>query len=452
MKFRGLIIAVIVLCALGGTLYWSRSHKPADASLNLPKQPVILKIDQAAITGLTVTKKGSPAVVLAKDSAGKWKITKPEPLRANQDAVTDLLSTLAPLNAERIIETSPADLDRYGLSDPDLTVDVVGKNGETHKLEIGDATPTGSSVYAMVAGKPDIYTTPSYSKTGLDKGLDALRDTRLVPVDVNKITQMEFRKGNQDIVFGHSKDSWQIEKPQPWRADGEAVDDLAQQVTQARMDLSGPTSSGPAADRAFSRARPFVFVKVTDNQGTQTLNVRKAAQGDTYYAESSAVKGAYTIDSSVGDALDKSLIDFRNKALFDFSYHQPEKVEMQAEPQPGLKKGPRSWLLTYSGNNWWLDGKKMDQDSVSSLVSGLRDLTATKFVTGGFGKPVITVSVTYKNSDGNTKTGQVQISRAGKGDYVARRGDEPTLYALNPSDVEDLLSAAEGIQPAKGKK
>lgn len=452
VKFRGLIIAVIVLCAVGVWFYWSTKHKPAAGNLAAIKQPVILKIDPSNVTGLTVKKTGSPAVQLVKASDGTWKITQPEPLPANGDAVTDLLSVLQPLNAERIIETTPANLNLYGLTSPELEIDVVGKNGQTHKLELGDATPTGASVYAMVAGKPDVYITPSFNKSGLDKGLDALRDTRLVPVDVDKITQMEFRKGNQDIVFGHSKESWQIEKPQPLRADGEAVDELAQQVTQARMDLSGPTSSGPAAERSFRNARPFVSVTVTDNKGVQTLDVRKAVQGDTYWAESSAVKGAYSIDSTVGDALNKNLTDFRNKALFDFSYHQPQKVDMSAQAQPGLKGGPRSWLLTYSGNTWWLDGKKMDGDSVSDLVSGLRDLTATSFATTGFEKPVITVSVTYKTDSGQLKTGEVEISRSGKSGYVARRVNEPTIYVLDPSDVEDILSAAQNITPAKSKK
>lgn len=451
MKLRGLLISVVVLCALTGALYWAKSHKPANKDLALTKQPVILNVDASSVTGLTLTRQGMPPVVLTKN-AGHWRITQPEPLPANADAVTDLLSTLAPLNAERVIETTPGNLGSYGLATPGLQISVRGSDGKTQTLDLGDATPTGNSIYAMVAGKPDVYTTAAYNKSGLDKGLNDLRDTRLVPVDVDKITRMEFRKGGQDIVFGHSKDSWQIEKPKPLRADGEAVDDLAQQVSQARMDLSGPSSSGPAADQSFSRAKPFVTIKVTDNKGVQTLEVRKAATGNSYYAKSSAVQGAYSIDPTVGTALDKNLIDFRNKALFDFSYHQPEKLEMSAQPQPGLKGGPRSWMLSYSGHQWWLDGKRMDSDSVAPLVSELRDLTATKFVTTGFSQPVITVSVTYKTSAGDTKTGQVQISRSGKNDYVAKRGNEPTLYALNPSDVEGLLSAAEGIQPAKGKK
>lgn len=451
MKPRGLIIAVLVLCALTGALYWAKSHKPANNDLALAKQPVILNIKSSDVDGLTVTRQGSPPVVLVQDG-GSWRITQPEPLPANSNSVTDLLSTLAPLNAERVIETAPGNLGAYGLATPGLEISVREKDGKTQTLELGDATPTGNSVYAMIAGKPDVYTTPAYNKSGLNKGLNDLRDTRLVPVDVDKITRMEFRKGSQDIVFGHSKDSWQIEKPQPLRADGEAVDDLAQQVAQARMDLSNSNSSGPAADRSFAQAKPFVTIKVTDNKGVQTLNVRKAVKGASYYATSSAVKGAYAIDPTVGTALDKNLVDFRNKALFDFSYNQPEKLEMTAKPQPGLKGGSRSWMLSYSGNQWWLDGKRMDSDSIAPLVSELRDLTATKFVTSGFDQPVITISVTYKTSAGETKTGQVQISRAGKGEYVAKRGDEPTLYALNPSDVEGLLSAAEGIQPAKGKK
>ena len=69
---------------------------------------------------------------------------------------------------------------------------------------------------------------------------------------------------------------------------------------------------------AFARATPVATAKVTDQSGTQELQVRK--NKDTYYAKSSAVEGAYKVDSTLGQALDKGLDDFRNKKLFDFGF------------------------------------------------------------------------------------------------------------------------------------
>jgi hypothetical protein len=43
----------------------------------------------------------------------------------------------------------------------------------------------------------------------------------------------------------------------------------------------------------------------------QTLEVRK--DKDDYFAKSSAVEGIYKVDSSLGQALDKKIDDFRQK-------------------------------------------------------------------------------------------------------------------------------------------
>ena len=41
------------------------------------------------------------------------------------------------------------------------------------------------------------------------------------------------------------------------------------------------------------------------------------------------MEGVYKIASDVGDGLDKSLDDFRNKKLFDFGFSDPSKVEIK---------------------------------------------------------------------------------------------------------------------------
>jgi hypothetical protein len=51
--------------------------------------------------------------------------------------------------------------------------------------------------------------------------------------------------------------------------------------------------------------------KVTGDAGVQTLQVRR--NNDDYFAKSSAVDGIYKVDSSLGQALDKKIEDFRQK-------------------------------------------------------------------------------------------------------------------------------------------
>jgi len=434
MKIRGLVVAAVVFFILAGILYWSEHRKPADdtvkASADTP--PAILKLDSSSITQLDLKKMNAETVVLTKTESGKWQITQPKPFGADQDAVSSMLSTLSALNSERLVEDKASDLKAYGLDQPALEVDVTGKSNKTQKLLLGDDTPTGSAVYAMLAGDPRVFTVASYTKNSVDKGLNDVRDKRLLTVNSDKISWLEIVRKGQTIEFGRNKDLWQILKPKPLRADTSQVSEVVRKLTDAKMNLS--TADLKTDSAAFAHARPLANAKVMDESGTQSLQVRK--DKDTYYVKSSAVEGAYKIDADLGKALDKSLDDFRGKKLFDLGYADPGKVE--------IRSGSKAYFLTRGGEDWWSNGKKMDADSVQSLVSKLRDLTADKFPESGFANPTIEASVT---SEDGKHVEKVQIVKSSDG-YVAKRENEPALYHLSSSSIDDIQKAADEIKPA----
>ena len=201
-----------------------------------------------------------------------------------------------------------------GLEQPNLEVDVTEKDNKTQKLLIGDDTPTGEAVYAMLAGNPRIFTMAKYAKSSVDKSLNDVRDKRLLTTDADKISHIELIRKNQNVEFsrnsGQSSGAWQIVKPRTLRADSVQVGELASKLADAKMDLDA-TGSEDAAHQ-FSRATPVATVKVTGPSGTQELQVREILAGKdgrkgTYYAKSSAVSGAYQIDSDLGQAVDKNL-------------------------------------------------------------------------------------------------------------------------------------------------
>lgn len=441
MKFRGLAIACAVLLALSGLLYWS-AHRKSGKNVSANAVPVILKVDPASVATISIHPLGSTPVALARTSSGTWQIVAPKTLPANQQTVQEMLSDLAPLNAERVIATNAADLQAYGLDKPSVEVDVAEKGHAPRKLLFGDSTPTGDSAYAMLADDPRIFTTYLFHKTDLSKGVNDLRDTRLVTANPDKMSSIDLTVGGRQIDFGrNSKGNWQIEKPGPYRADATSVDSLADALSGLHMDLTGEGSQN--ADSAFARGSPVATAEIGAPVGNVTLQIRK--NGPHYYASSSVAPGAYLVDSSIADSLNKQLDSYRNKTVFDFSYNEPDQVDLQIADGNGA---PQSWQLRRGGNDWWLDGKKMDPDSVENVISSLRDLTATKFATTGFTKPEIEATVT---SSSGSLVEKVSIAKSGS-EYLAQRANEPTLYVLDPGAITGLETAAKGIHAAKASK
>jgi Domain of unknown function (DUF4340) len=439
MKLRSLTLSTVVLLALVGTLYWSEHRKSKeDTTVSADSSPAILKLDEGSIAQLDLKKKDAAPIVLAKNSSGTWQIMAPQQLGADQNAVSGMVSSLSSLRSERVVDDKPADLNSYGLTQPALEVDLAEKDNKNQKLLIGDDTPTGSAVYATLSGDPRVFTIASYNKTSFDKTLNDLRDKRLLTVAADKISRVDLIRNNQTVEFGRDKDEWQILKPKPLRADTMEVGGLVQKLTDARMDTSGSDANAKDAASSFAHGTPVATAKVTDLSGTQELQVRK--DKDNYYAKSSVVEGAYKVDSSLGQAMDKGLDDFRNKKVFDFGFSDPDKIEMH--------NGSKAIFLSRSGADWWSNGKKMDAMSAQDFVSALRDLSASKLVDSGFTSPTVEIMV---SSDNGKKVEKVEIAKSGN-NCIAKRDGDPTLYQLDTNAIDSLQKSSDDVKPAVAQK
>lgn len=445
MKLRELSIAMIVLAALMGVLYWSNHHKAKEeesVKASPDSSPKILSLNQADVVEVHIGRKDQPGIDLARSQSGTWQITAPKPLPADQDSVSTMLSTLSSLNSERLLEEKAGDPAAYGLAAPALSVDVRGKDNKTQKLLVGDQTPAGNSYYAMLAGDPRLFTLAGYNKASLDKTANDFRDKRLLTEDFDKVSQIELINQKpdkkQDITFAREKEAWQILKPKPYRVDSFQMEDLIRTLREAKFETGAEDESGKLA-AAFKSAAPVATAKVSGASGTQELELRK--EKEDYLAKSSVVSGIYKVPASLGASLDKTLDDYRNKKLFDFSYSEPNKIEIHDES--------KAYFFTRSGSDWWgPDGKRVDSNNVEDLISKLREFSADKFPDSGFTTAAIEIRIT--SQDGK-RVEKVFLAKNGDA-YIARRENEPTLYELSSASVSDLEKAASDVKPATESK
>jgi hypothetical protein len=433
MKSRGLATACLLLLALSAAIWWSNkkaatAEKPAVESTSTK----LVNIPEDQFREIEIKHRAGETVNLQRNDS-KWQITFPKPLPADPDAVSNMVSTLASLSSDRIVEEKATGLDQYGLTQPAIELDITDKNKKTAKLLIGDDTPAGTAVYASIAGDPRVFALSSYKKNNFDKSPNELRDKRLLTFDSDKVSSIVLTARKQAIEFARSKDDWQIVKPRPFRADRSQVEELLRTLRDAKMDLSG-SEDDKKVSAAFDSGKPFASARVTDLSGQEELQVRK--NKDDYYAKSSAPSGVYKISSGTGTGLDKGIDDFKNKKLFDFGFADPEKIE--------LHDASKSYFLTRSGTDWWSNGTKMDAGTVSVFVDKIRDLSATKFLLTGSAAPVLNLTVI---SDNGKRVEKVILSKNGD-DYVAKRENEPALYELKTAAVTELQKSAADLKPA----
>src|SRR5262244_81565 len=126
MKPKGLLIAVVLLAALGGLTWWSNrtqaaKEKSPSGDANSTK---LLTIPDDQFKEIKIAKLTGEKIDLQKQN-GKWQMTAPLALPADQDAIGSIQSTLGNLASDKLIEEKATDLKGYGLDTPTLDVQVI---------------------------------------------------------------------------------------------------------------------------------------------------------------------------------------------------------------------------------------------------------------------------------------------------------------------------------------
>ena len=146
---RSTLVMLVLFLALGGYAYFVESERPPASEADANEQAFGFEEDD--ITELRVVADNGDVTSVARTAGddGSWSINSPVEVDADDNAASSIVSGLASLEIQRVVEAEPSDLTAFGLSDPAIDVGFrTADDAVLRHLLIGDATPTGADRYA----------------------------------------------------------------------------------------------------------------------------------------------------------------------------------------------------------------------------------------------------------------------------------------------------------------
>ncbi len=240
---------------------------------------------------------GALAIARRKDAPDTWEFSRPEDVRADADAVNQLLSTVANAKMEGIASEKSSDLARYGLADPSMTLTITRKDGQEATLQVGKKD--GKDYFARDVSRPQIFRVGQDLYTRLAEKFSDLRDKSVVHWDASVIRQVEVTNANGTVTIRRKADGaeeWVVEAPAAEKGKSASSWKVLDPLTSLKAE---EIIDHPSASQLAALKKPAIEAVLTDNSG-KTLTVRISnASGDFAFAQASDSPALYKVGKQV---------------------------------------------------------------------------------------------------------------------------------------------------------
>jgi hypothetical protein len=155
MNIKRLIFWAALFCALLGYVVVFESSAPRKEIASIKQQIKVFPFPASAIKRIAL-RTGTKKIELVRKQKG-WELFSPAPISLKQENVESLLSSIADLIKIAVVSEGTKNLSQYGLENPDSSITLYRAGDDNPViLDIGNDTPTGVSMYAMVRGSNEV--------------------------------------------------------------------------------------------------------------------------------------------------------------------------------------------------------------------------------------------------------------------------------------------------------
>jgi hypothetical protein len=283
------------------------------------------------------------------------------------EALTQAALTVTPIEE---IAAQTTDLATYGLAQPQSTLTIVGKDGNKHVINFGNALPSEAGYYAMLAGSGRVCTVDTNFGEQSQKSLIDLVDQSAVMggVTSDKLTAFTFirRKDNlklmadckatKDETAGTTTVAFTVREPVVREGNSTNLTPLVDStlaITATQYVELNPTD---VARYGLDKPQLAYVLKTADS--TIALAIGNSAGNDEYYALSSKVPAVFKVAASSLGSVDMKFVDMVDRFVAIENIWQVESVTVKAQG------------LSFTANIAMASDQKVTDDGVAFKLDG----------------------------------------------------------------------------------
>lgn len=304
---RSFLFLLLIAAVLGGYVWFVEMKRDPNAPDEAPREK-LFTIEPAQIQEVRIRNQAGEESTL-KRAGDRWSLAEIPGAEVDDTEAGNIVSSLAGLESNRVVDEQPASLAEFGLDKPRVTASFKDATGTERTLLIGNKTATGGDLYAKLADSPRVVLVGSFLEETFNRSRFDLRDKSVLKFARDAVGNISITSSSGTIVLTRSSGAWKITSLADAPADDAVVESLISRLSAARM-LSVVEAPDAAAT---GLAKPAASVTVTAGPQQARLEIGGPAGEGSVHARDVQRGLVFTIESALADELKKKAEDFRKK-------------------------------------------------------------------------------------------------------------------------------------------
>lgn len=381
MKPRSLIVLALVVSGLAAFIAFYERELPSSDERR-ERQDQVLDVDAAEVDAVILRRPGEQTVELRKDGAddesmeepagtladapdapqpasSAWRLVRPFSFRAAGAEIDGLVSALADLRHERVMESF--DPEELGLGKPRARV-TLRSGDRTVILRVGAAIPAYSSIAVQVEGRSEAYVVGEALWDQLAKEPGEWRSRQVVPASRTAIQRIAWRIDDARFTLARRNGELRVVTPYEDLADETRVEELLTALTSLRVDqfLAADAPAGKGAER--------------------TLRLRLEGRRDPFEltlaetGEDGALRLRY--EGQVATAAESDLLDRLSGPPAAWRSRRWSSLDTWEVERATLRDADGAVALARADGTWTRDGEEIPLNAVTDLLDALLQIEA----------------------------------------------------------------------------